>query len=312
MYIANCSLGKDSLAMLYLIKAYGYPLDVVYWADLGSGAEFDETYYFRKEVEAALGLRIIPVRSKKWSWDSIFYSHPVRGKTESIRGFPPTVGPGCRYRSWLKTDPLKEMQRKGDTIYIGIACDEAHRAEAKQYSEDKNNTYVFPLIELEYTEADCRKLCAENNILNPLYRKFRRLGCWGCPKQPITSLRILRREYPGYWSALLKMQKDCPWPYSASGTMEELEEKFRMEEENIEPENTLLFKEDSYAYGFFFPANSKVPIRPDDTPWADKGRFYLLNLGDNVDLLLAAENVQEIGYGKYEFIEGDYIDVNLL
>lgn len=91
MYIANCSLGKDSLAMLYLIKAYGYPLDVVYWADLGSGAEFDETYYFRKEVEVTLGIRIIPVRSKKWSWDSIFYSHPVRGR--------PRVS-GASHRQW--------------------------------------------------------------------------------------------------------------------------------------------------------------------------------------------------------------------
>lgn len=305
MYIANCSLGKDSMAMVYLLKKHGYPLDKVYWADMGAWAEFEEIYYFRKEAEKILGISIEPVRSHQWDWNKIFYSYPTRGKVDCIRGFAPTVGPGCRYRSWLKTGPLERVRGKGNTIYIGIALDEAHRAEAKQYELDKDNTYVFPLIELGYTEEDCRKLCLEQHLLNPLYRKFRRLGCWGCPKQSITSLRILRREYPGYWSHLRKMQREYPWPFSASGSMEDLEEKFRIEEENPPEAGTLIFKKKTNFVGFRIPANTRLSIRPDDTPWVNPGLFYLVDLGNDVEIMLPAENIQEIGYCKYKYLEGD-------
>lgn len=299
MYIANCSLGKDSVALLILLLKHKYPLDYVLWADMGRWAEFDCTYYFQKQVEETLGIHIERVESRHWTWNDIFYSYPVRGKTNQIRGFAPTIGQGCRYRSWLKTEPLAEAQGTGNVIYVGIAADEAWRAQASQYKADTLNEYRFPLIELGYTEAMCRKLCIEYDLLNPLYRHFRRLGCWGCPKQSVTSLRILRREFPGYWQALRDMQKDCAWDFSVAGSVEDLEKKFS--EEELEPvANRIVFRQDAIVEGLEIKAGQKFEIYQEAEKWL---RHYFFIKMHGTEIMLTANNVQEAGFHKYIYIE---------
>jgi len=48
-------------------------------------------------------------------------------------------------------------------------------------------------------------------MLNPLYFKFKRLGCWCCPKQPIEALRILFEDYPKLWEKLKEYEKTSPF-----------------------------------------------------------------------------------------------------
>ena len=64
---------------------------------------------------------------------------------DEIRGFPPTVGVGCRYRSWLKVDSLEAAAGVDNDIYIGIAADEAGRSRALEYAKGKNR-YHFPSL----------------------------------------------------------------------------------------------------------------------------------------------------------------------
>lgn len=299
MYIANCSLGKDSVAMLILLIKYHYPLDRILWADMGRWAEFDCTYYFKKQVEDVLDVSIERIESNRWTWNSIFYSFPTRGKVDKIRGFAPTVGQGCRYRSWLKTEPLEEARGTGNIIYVGIAADESHRAEALQYKLDKQNEYRFPLIELGYTEAMCRKLCIEYDLLNPLYHQFRRLGCWGCPKQSLTSLRILRREYPGYWQALRKMQNECAWNFSTLGSIEDLEQRFLKEEMVVPESDTITFQKDEEVEGFKIKAGQVFEIYQEDEAFL---KFYYFMKIHGIEILLTAHNVLEAGYHRYIYI----------
>lgn len=309
MHIVNYSMGKDSTAMLILMLENNYPIDKVLWADLGRWAEFDSTYHFKSQVESKLKIKIETVSSDKWTWNDIFYSHPVRGKTNSIRGFAPTVGPGCRYRSWLKTDPLEEIRGINNDIYIGIAADESERAAAKQYTEDHKNRYYFPLIELGYTEGMCRELCLKYDLLHPLYSYFRRLGCWGCPKQSITSLRILWREFPGYWSALRKLQKDCPWNFCPDGSIQDLEERFDYEEFMwSDQQDVLLFDEDTFIDNFFFYSGEKYELFHQEPPWE---QHYYLKVSDAVCLAIARQEVIEIGFHKFRYVGGrEYIDMN--
>jgi len=186
--IFNFSAGKDSTAMLVKAIEDGEKVDRIHFADVGEEAEFEETYEFIDKVERYIGREIIRIKSDKWTFDSIFYAHPTKGKrTNEVRGFPQVVGPACRYRDWLKIKPLQETEKKygeGNVICIGIAVDEPTRAEREQYKNAKN-TYRFPLMEWGMTEADCVQYCKDRGLLNPLYEKFRRLGCWQCPKQSL-------------------------------------------------------------------------------------------------------------------------------
>lgn len=216
--------------MTILMLQKGWPIDRVMFADVGSGAEFEETYATREKAEKKFGIQIETVKSDKWTWDKIFYSYPTRGKhMDEIRGFPPVVNPGCRYRSWLKTDILDASRGEGNTVYIGIAADEAHRANAKMYNDGKN-IFRFPLIEWGMTEKDCYEICEHTGLLHPLYKYFRRLGCWQCPKQSIKSLRNLYWYFPEKWKKLEAYQNACPHrPFRPGVTVQELAERFKKE-----------------------------------------------------------------------------------
>lgn len=49
--------------------------------------------------------------------------------------------------------------------FIGIAADETERIERHK---DKPNVKL-PLVEIGWTEADCKRWCIENDLLSPIY-----------------------------------------------------------------------------------------------------------------------------------------------
>ena len=51
-YVASCSFGKDSLAMVILLIKKGYPLDEVVFYD--TGMEFDAIYSNEKKLKRIL------------------------------------------------------------------------------------------------------------------------------------------------------------------------------------------------------------------------------------------------------------------
>jgi 3'-phosphoadenosine 5'-phosphosulfate sulfotransferase (PAPS reductase)/FAD synthetase len=226
-YILNCSLGKDSVAALIMLIKKDLPLDRVVFADVTPEAEFEETYIFKDEVEKKLGIKIESIRAEKWSsWDDYFYSPLSKGKNMGkCRGFPPVVGPGCAYKREFKHKPLNKSNGTGNHIYVGIALDEAHRADAKMYKNAKNE-FSFPLIDLNLTEQECRDICEKYGLLHPLYRYFKRLGCWQCPKQSLASLRSLYKYWPKKWAKLEEYQKACVWDFKPDCRVEDLTKRF--------------------------------------------------------------------------------------
>lgn len=227
MHIVCCSLGKDSIAMLIKMLELKMPIDQVIFADVGEDAEFEETYAFLVKVEKTLGISITRVKSDRFTFDSYFYSPISRGPRKGmIRGFPPTCSPGCSYRRELKIIPMEKAYGTDNDIYIGIAVDEKNRAARKEYSTQKNR-YHFPLIDLNLTEADCRRICEEHDLLHPLYQYFRRLGCWQCPKQSLKSLYTLYTRYPEKWKKLEEYQKACNWDFQPNRNVFMLSEKFK-------------------------------------------------------------------------------------
>lgn len=229
MDIVSCSLGKDSTAMLITMIERGMNIDRVLFADVGEDAEFEETYEFIGKVEKTLGITIERVKSEQWTWDSIFFSKTSRGRNKGkIRAFPPVSIRGCRHKDWLKIQPLTKAHGSHNTIYIGIAADEAARAKMKMY-EDGKNQYRFPLIEWGLTEPECREICERHGLLHPLYRYFRRLGCWQCSKQSLDSLRSLYKYWPEKWKKLQMYQDHTMMAFRPGWRVEDLARRFEAE-----------------------------------------------------------------------------------
>ena len=215
--------------MLLMMLERGIPVDRVLFADVGEMAEFEQMYEYISRIEIYTGIPIETVRSERWTARSIFYGYPSRGKyMDDIRGFPLTIGSACRYRTWLKVEPLEAAAGQDQDIYIGIAADEAGRSRCKEYAKGKNR-YHFPLVDWGITEQQCLDYLREKQLFNPLYVHFKRLGCFWCPKQPIDSLRQLYIHFPELWDTLRQMEKDQGRPFQYKRTVEDLQLRFNRE-----------------------------------------------------------------------------------
>ena len=76
-YIASCSFGKDSLAMLLLLIEKEYPLDEVVFYD--TGKEFQAIYNLRDKVKSLLfnkGIKFIELVAEP-SFDYLMFEKPV-------------------------------------------------------------------------------------------------------------------------------------------------------------------------------------------------------------------------------------------
>jgi len=231
-YIASISFGKDSLAMLLKIIEKKLPLDEVVFCEVmtndDESAEFPEMKEFINNTEKLLkekyDITVKHVRSE-YTFESVFYQKKQRGKFKGTNyGFPMTLKAWCNDR--LKMKPLDNyFKSQGNhTRYIGIAADEPKRLARLEKNE------LAPLAMYGIDEEQAKQICIDNNMLAPLYSKFKRIGCWFCPKQNLKTLRVLRKEYPKLWEKLLKWQKDSNTSFKIRYTMQELEEKFSNED----------------------------------------------------------------------------------
>lgn len=234
MHIASFSGGKDSIAMVLKIMEKGLPLDRVVFID--TGLDFGEQRNIvriceRKFKQLNPKLIFDYVRPEK-TFDEYFYTKKKKGKNKGqIYGWPYTSA----FNSWcndrLKIKPFKKYLKQFDgqeiIVYLGIAADEPNRIKKLQSNRRA------PLAEWGMTEEDCLRYVKEKGFKNPMYWKFKRLGCYLCPKQSLNSLRSLRRHYPDLWTKMLKMDKDSPVSFRADGTtLIEIEKKFKYEDMN--------------------------------------------------------------------------------
>ncbi len=179
------------------------------FADVGEMAEFEYIYPYLKRVEDYTGIKIETVRSPTHTARNMFYGYPSSGEhMDEIRGFPKTIGSACRYRSWLKVDPLEAAAGRGNDVYIGYAADpkEVKRSQSQEYAKGKKNRFHFPLIEWGITEAMCLQGLKDRGLYNELYDFFPRLGCFWCPKQPLPPLRQLWKHFPDKWQTIREME----------------------------------------------------------------------------------------------------------
>lgn len=221
-HIVSFSGGKDSTAMLLRMIELNYKIDDIIFCD--TGLEFDELIEYVIKIESYINKKITIIKPEK-DWDYWFYKKITKGdKTGQIYGFPYIVGAWCNNR--LKIRPMNKYFKKigkNHIRYIGIASDEPQRL-----LRLKENCRT-PLVEWGWSEDDCLKYLKSKNLLNPLYNKFKRIGCYLCPKQSIGSLRILFNDYPEKWSKLKQYEKDSPIKFKPDRNLEYFETIFSEE-----------------------------------------------------------------------------------
>ena len=205
--VLSYSGGKDSTALLLGLKERGEMPDKIVFAD--TLMEFPEMYAFIEKVEKYIGQPIIRTEPDNnfFEW---FFGKFTRGKLEGqIRGFPYTIGT-CWYQREAKVNPMKPYTDSADVVYIGYCYGENRSRKEKKY--------VYPLKEWKWTEKKCRQVCKEHGLLNPLYEKFDRLGCWMCPKQGRKALKVIQRDYPSHWNIIKQLEKISPNGFGLNDT----------------------------------------------------------------------------------------------
>lgn len=237
--VLSLSYGKDSMACLGAIEQLGWTLDRIVtadvWAtdtipaDLPPMVEFKD--YADKVILERYGIEVEHYKPSK-TYEERFY----KGRTERakkrpglIYGWPFSVT-GAWCNSDVKMDAIRKCRRsyKGGIEYLGIAVDEPSRF------HNLSDTKLSPLVEIGWTEADCRAWCEKNDLLSPIYAQATRGGCWFCHNQSVEQLRLLRRRYPELWALLLKWDADSPVTFHADGhTVHDFDRRFQLEDEGM-------------------------------------------------------------------------------
>lgn len=204
-YIASCSFGKDSLAMILRLLEERMPLDEVMFYD--TGVEFQAIYDTRDKVVPLLkaqGIAYTELHPKNpFLYDML--TRPVRGRTTTGYGW---CGGRCRWGTTNKTAVLDAYKKQygGDvTEYVGIAADETDRIKSK----------VYPLVTWGMTEAACLQYCYGKGYERledggagevRLYDVLDRVSCWCCCNKNLKELKNIYRYLPDYWQKLKYLQ----------------------------------------------------------------------------------------------------------
>ncbi len=252
-HILSLSYGKDSLACLGAIEQLGWPLDRIVhaevWATDTIPADLPPMLEFKAKADAIIkerwGLEVEHIRHKL-TYEQYFYRHCVKGKTKGkVKGWPIRKGNWC-----LHLKVREQLSPEGAISYIGIAADEPRRF------HNLTDTKKSPLVEVGWTEADCRQWCEKNDLLSPIYTTATRGGCWFCHNQGVGQLRLLRRNCPEYWALMLKWDKDSPLTFHADGhTVHDFERRFQLEDQGLISPDDRIFRwsmlDEELNYRFF-------------------------------------------------------------
>lgn len=235
-YIASCSCGKDSLAMVLMLIEKQFPLDYVLFFD--AGKEFESIYRNWENLTKILDKHGIGYQTLKppKSFDYYFSEHIVNCRDGSTKKGYSWCGGCTRWMTSIKVKAIESFYDLflGETIveYVGIAKDEPDRLTLKR--SDKT-VKVYPLVMWGMTENDCLVKCyksgfnwTESNGID-LYDVLDRVSCYCCGNKNLAELRAIYRHLPEYWEKLVNMQNNTSIPFRDDKTIHDLQIRFEKE-----------------------------------------------------------------------------------
>jgi 3'-phosphoadenosine 5'-phosphosulfate sulfotransferase (PAPS reductase)/FAD synthetase len=104
----------------------------------------------------------------------------------------------------------KYFQAQNPTIELqvfGMSAEEKHRAE--RLLSDGNN-YAFPLIDANYTKADCYQILGAERIELPVMYKlgFNNNNCIGCVKGGKGYWNMIKKHFPDYFNKMAALERE--------------------------------------------------------------------------------------------------------
>ena len=235
-YIASCSFGKDSLAMVIMLIKKNYPLDEVVFYD--TGMEFDAIYKNEEKLKKILNKKGIGYKKitpeKSFRYLAFEHEHKKSDGT-CVKGYGWCGG----IRRWGTGQKIREVEKYykkkyGENVtiieYVGIASDELERCE-KSRKKRSNAMIIYPLIEWGMKEKDCLSFCYEHNIKweqngVDLYKILDRVSCWCCSNKNQKEIENIINFLPDVWENIKKYENKCGVPYKGRGC-KYFEEKFK-------------------------------------------------------------------------------------
>lgn len=232
-YIASCSCGKDSVAMVLTLIEKQYPLDCVVFLD--TGKEFQAIYNVWDKLTKILdkkGVRYERIKPYN-TFDYYFSEHEVKTRDGSYKKGYGWCGGRCRWMTTMKTTLINNFYKANyayDTIceYVGLASDELDRVKIKR----DNTVKIYPLILWGMTENDCLVKALkygiewkENDGTN-LYQVLDRVSCYCCGNKNLKELKAIYEHLPEYWQKLKDMQDKTAIPFRDGESIYDLERRF--------------------------------------------------------------------------------------
>ena len=241
-YVASCSFGKDSLAMVLNLIERKYPLDEVVFYN--TGVEFQAIYDIRDKMIPIFeehGITFTELKPK-YPFEYMMFDKPVKYRDGSgIHYGYSWCGGQNRWGTGEKIQTILKYS-KNAYQYVGIAYDEPHR-----FEKSKHELKLTPLVEWQMTEADCLKYCydhgfywEENGVR--LYDILDRVSCWCCANKNRRELKNIYQYMPEYWKRLKDFQSRTDRPmkqyrnrkYGDYGNVFDMEKVFEQEKEDVE------------------------------------------------------------------------------
>lgn len=232
-YVASCSCGKDSLAMVLTLIEKECPLDCVVFVDLGK--EFNSIYDTWDKLTAILDKHNIMYKrlTLNYSFDYYFSEHEVKTRDNSFKCGYSWCGGRTRWGTRLKSTLINNFYKSKfcDEViceYVGIAKDELERVQFKR----GKNVKIYPLILWGMTENDCLTKCYKNGFTYleangvQLYQVLDRVSCYCCRNKNLKELKAIYKNLPDYWDKLKQMQSLTQMPFKDGKTITDLEYKF--------------------------------------------------------------------------------------
>lgn len=225
-YVASCSFGKDSLAMVLLLIEKGYPLDEVIFYD--TEMEFQAIYNNKIKIEKILVEQNIKftVLKDSLSFEYRAFEKEVRTRSGTVKRGYNWCGGMARWGTSSKLSAINRHYKEnyGDELiveYVGVASDEPQRIE--KYRSKRNKTIkLYPLSEWNMMEQDCLDYCYsngwnwnENGV--ELYEILDRVSCWCCANKNQKEIKNIMTYLPEYWEKIREYENRCLIPYKGKG-----------------------------------------------------------------------------------------------
>lgn len=237
-YIASCSFGKDSLAMVLRLIEENKPLDEVVFYD--TGMVFQAIYNVRDRLLPLLSEKGIKYTELKPDRPFVYdmLEKPVESKQKGKHNGYGWCGGCARWGTAYKTEIIDRYKAKYKDLveYVGIAFDEKERVKDK----------VYPLVEWGMAESDCLRYCYEkgfdwNENGVELYSILDRVSCWCCCNKNKKELYNIYLYLPQYWERLKDLQskidrpmkKFCNKKYGEYGNVFDMEKVFEQSKEEV-------------------------------------------------------------------------------